>query len=391
MPKAAAAPLPAWGKPKNNVKIGLVGLPNVGKSSTFNLLGELQVAAENYPFCTIEPSKTSVGVPDVRFTNLCEFWKPKSEVQAVLNVTDIAGLVKGASEGKGLGNEFLSNISQVDAIFHVCRAFLDKQIEHVEGEVDPTRDFAIITGELMAKDLEMITNKLEARRKETRSKCSKEEKFEIEVYAKARSVLDPEDDTYTKEAQEIRKFTWSAQEILILNPLNFLTTKPVVYLINISEKNFLKQQNKWFKAIKTWLKENSPTDALIPYSVKFEEKIKDMEPAARKEYLDECKVQSMLPKIIKTGYKALGLINFFTCGADEVRAWTVRKGSLAPQAAGVIHTDFEKNFVKAKVYNYDAFKEHGSEADVKKAGKYGEKGKTYEVADGDIMFFLCGK
>jgi len=346
------------------------------------------VAAENYPFCTIDPSKTSVPVPDARFTYLVEHWKPKSEVQAVLNVTDIAGLVKGASEGKGLGNEFLSNISATDAIFHVCRAFTDKEIEHVEGDVDPTRDFEIITGELMAKDLQNLKNTLETKKKATRSKITKEETYEQSVIEKAIALLDPEEE---KEPIEIRKHPWAAKEILVLNPLNLLTTKPVVYLVNISEKNFLSQKNKWFKAIKAWLKENSPTDKLIPFSVRFEENIKNMSEEERTAFCTEHKVKSMLPTIIKTGYKALGLINFFTCGSDEVRAWTIRAGSLAPQAAGTIHTDFEKKFVKAKVYNFADFKEHGSEAGVKAAGKYGIKGKGYEVQDGDIMTIEHGK
>lgn len=367
------------GRPTNNVQIGLVGLPNVGKSTLFNLFGGLQVAAENYPFCTIDPSKTSVVVPDPRFTNLCEAWKPKSEVPAVLQVTDIAGLVKGAAEGKGLGNAFLSNIQSVDAIYHVSRAFIDKNIEHVEGDVNPTRDFEIIRGELIAKDLEWAEKAVDRQAKAMRSKATKEQKEEMATLEKVVALL--------KENKEVRHGEWGNKDIDVLNGLNMLTAKPVVFLVNITTKNFVNQQNKWFKDIKEWVTKNSPGDPVIPYSATFEQKYAEFETAEEKQkFVEESKVPSMMPRIIQSGVKALKLVNFFTTGEDEVRSWSVRMNTKAPQAAAVIHTDFEKHFICAMVYNYEQFKEcDSSEKNVKEKGYYREQGKQYVVQDGDIM------
>lgn len=369
---------PLLGRPSNNVQIGLVGLPNVGKSTLFNLFGGLQVAAENFPFCTIDPSKTSVAVPDDRFTHLCKEWKPKSEVPAVLHVTDIAGLVKGAAEGKGLGNAFLSNIQSVDAIYHVARAFLDKNIEHVEGDVNPTRDFEIIRGELIAKDTEWVASAVDRQQKAMRAKATKEQKEQMATLEKAQTML--------AEGKEIRHGDWNGKDIDVLNGLNLLTAKPVVFLVNITKNNFLKQQNKFFKPIKEWVAANSPGDPVIPYSATFEQAYAECEtPEAKQKFADESKVPSMMPRIIQSGYKALKLINFFTTGEDEVRAWSIRQNTKAPQAAATIHTDFEKFFICAMVYNYSLFKEHGSEKEVKDKGGYREQGKGYVVQDGDIM------
>lgn len=377
--KEAEAPKILLGRPSNNVQIGLVGLPNVGKSTLFNLFGGLQVPAENFPFCTIEPAKTTVAVPDPRFTHLCEAWKPKSQVPAVLHVTDIAGLVKGAAEGKGLGNAFLSNIQSVDAIYHVTRAFEDKTIEHVEGDVNPTRDFEIIRGELIQKDAEWVGKALERLQKAMRAKATKEQKVEEETLLKAQEML--------KEGKEIRHGDWKAGDVDTINGLNLLTAKSVVYLVNISTKSFTTQQNKFFKAIKDWVAANSPGDPVIPYSATFEQKLQECkDEESRKKFLEEAKVPSMMDKIIVAGFKALNLVNFFTTGEDEVRAWTIRAQTPAPRAASVIHTDFEKNFICALVYNYTHFKECGAdEKKVKEAGHYREQGKTYIVQDGDIM------
>lgn len=366
------------GRPSNNVQIGLVGLPNVGKSTLFNLFGGLQVAAENFPFCTIEPSKTTVAVPDARFNHLVESWKPKSEVPAVLHVTDIAGLVKGAAEGKGLGNAFLSNIQSVDAVYHVTRAFEDKNIEHVEGDVNPTRDFEIIRGELIQKDTEWVGKALERQQKAMRAKATKEQKAEEETLLKVQTLLG--------EGKEVRHGDWKNTDIDTINGLNLLTAKPAVYLVNISTSNFTKQQNKWFKTIKEWVAANSPGDPVIPYSATFEQKLQEFKSdEEKKKFLDESKVPSMMDKIIVSGFKALNLVNFFTTGEDEVRAWTIRKNTPAPKAAATIHTDFEKHFICAMVYNYTHFKECGDEKKVKEAGHYREQGKTYIVNDGDIM------
>lgn len=377
--KGDEAPKVHLGRPTNNVKIGVVGMPNVGKSSFFNLLGGLQVPAENFPFCTIDPAQTQVAVPDDRFTHLCAEFKPQKEIPAVLTVTDIAGLVKGAAEGAGLGNAFLSNIQACDAIYHVCRAFKDKDIEHVEGNVDPVRDLEIIHNELVAKDVEWLTNKRDDLSKKIRNKADKEIQFQVDVLNKALAML--------AEKKDVRSGEWNGKEIEVLVPLPLLTSKPVVFMVNLTSKGFCTQKSKWFKGIKEWVDTHAKGDPIIPYSIKFEQEYaecKDEE--AKQAFLKEKKVPSMMPKIIKSGYKALGLMNFFTVGADEVRAWTLREGKTAPQAAGVIHGDFEKCFIRAEVYNYDAFKEHGSEKAVKDAGKIREKGKDYIVQDGDIMF-----
>lgn len=367
------------GRPTNSVKIGLVGMPNVGKSSLFNLFGGLQVAAENYPFCTIDPSNTQVAVPDKRFKHLCADFKPAKEIPAVLTVTDIAGLVKGAAEGKGLGNAFLANIQAVDAIFHLTRAFVDKDIEHVEGNVDPVRDFQIIRGELVAKDKEWMTNYLDALKKKCRAKSSKEQKEEIEL---CDIIL-----AHLTAGKEVRMYSWNNKQIELINTYTFLTSKPVVYLVNISKMNMEKSQNKWFKDIKEWVAKESPGDPVIPFSAKFEQHIRELPAEEKKTYLEETKLNSMLPKIIKSGYQALHLINFFTVGADEVRAWSIRKGTKAPGAAGTIHGDFEKHFICADTYNYADYKVAGSEKGVKDAGKMRTQGKEYEFVDGDITFF----
>lgn len=367
------------GRPGNNVKIGIVGLPNVGKSSMFNLLSGLNVPAENFPFCTIDPSDAMVPVPDQRFDKLCKIFKPKKEIPAVLGVTDIAGLVKGAAEGKGLGNAFLSNIQAVDAIFHVTRAFADKEIEHVEGSVEPTRDFEIIRGELIAKDLDWVKTAKIGVDKTLRAKATKEALGDVATLEKAIEMLEA--------GKEIRSGDWKTKDIQLLNKLQLLTAKPVVYLVNISENNFCTQKNKWLKGVQDWVKKESPGDVMIPFSVTFEAKLLDMEPEARAEFLKEKKVPSMINRIIKAGYKALRFVNFFTVGPDEVRSWSLRANSKAPQAGGVIHGDFEKGFIKAEVYACEDLFELGTEADVAKAGKRRTQGKEYVFQDGDIAFF----
>jgi obg-like ATPase 1 len=384
MPPKAETKEPAklvLGRPGNSVKMGIVGMPNVGKSSLFNLLSGLQVPAENYPFCTIDPSTATVPVPDPRYDHLKEVWKPKSKISAVLTITDIAGLVKGASEGKGLGNAFLSHIAAVDGIYHVTRAFEDKEIEHVEGDVNPVRDFEIIKGELVKKDLEKMQLQVQTLEKKLITKAPGI-KDDLESAKKALAWLE--------EGKEIRHGQWNNKDVIYLNTQLLLTAKPVVFLVNISEKNFIDQKSKFLKNIKDWVTKNSPESPIIPFSVAFEQKLKEKEGKdadEAKKWLTECKVPSMLNKIITKGYESLNLIHFFTCGADEVRCWTIQNGCKAPEAAGTIHTDFETGFICAEIYNYEDFKALGSESAVKSAGKSRTMGKEYLMKDGDICFF----
>ncbi|KAK1932771.1 GTP-binding protein YchF domain containing protein [Babesia divergens] len=369
------------GRPKNNLKMGLVGLPNVGKSSTFNLLSKQMVPAENFPFCTINPHEAVINVPDERFKHLCKVFQPKKEIAACLSIFDIAGLVRGAHKGEGLGNAFLSHIDAVDGIYHVVRAFEDDEIVHTDGEVNPVNDLETINQELVLKDLDKCTKALaDIEKVYQRNQSIKAKKEEFEVMTKVKEVLE--------KSQWISHATWKSSEIPILNEYNFLTAKPVVYLVNLSEKDFLRQKNKWLAKIAKWVADNNP-GPIVPYSAQFEQTLEAFDTdEARAEYLkDKNGASSKIDKIISTGYSCLNLIHYFTCGPDEVRCWTIRNGTKAPQAAGVIHTDFERGFICAETYNYSDILEFGSENEVKANGKYLQKGKDYIVQDGDILFF----
>jgi len=381
-PKKAEVPVerPLIGRVGTNLKVGIVGLPNVGKSTFFNVLTKSQAQAENFPFCTIDPNESRVPVPDARFDYLSQFHKPSSKVPAFLNVTDIAGLVKGAAEGQGLGNAFLSHIKACDALFHLTRAFDDDDVTHVEGDVNPVRDLQIILDELRLKDLEYLEGA--------------EKKLEQLAVRGNDKKLKPEYDTIIKvkqllqeEEKHVRFCDWDAKEIEVLNKHLFITSKPMIYLVNLSEKDYIRKKNKWLIKIKEWIDANDPGAICIPFSGVFESKVFDMEEEAKQAYFEENKTTSALEKIILQGYKALQLQYYFTAGPDEVKAWTIQKGTKAPQAAGKIHTDFEKGFVCAEVMKFDDFKEEGSEAATKAAGKYHQRGRTYVVEDGDIIFF----
>lgn len=368
------------GRMGTNLKCGIVGLPNVGKSTFFNVLTKSSIAAaENFPFCTIDPNESRVPVPDERFDWLCEHHKPASKVPAFLNVTDIAGLVKGASEGQGLGNAFLSHIKACDAMFHLCRTFEDPDITHVEGEVDPVRDLDIINEELRLKDAEQF----EKVYKEVESKYQRGEKAlkaDVESLQKVKKVL-------IDEKKHIRFGEWNAFDIEVLNKHLFITSKPMLYLVNLSEKDFIRKKNKWLPKIKEYVDKNDSGALVIPFSGVFESKLMELDEEGKKAYLEETKCTSVLDKIIVQGYKALQLQYFFTAGPDEVKAWTILKGTKAPQAAGRIHTDFEKGFIMAEVMKFDEYKREGSEVAVKAAGGYRQQGKNYTVDDGDIIFF----
>lgn len=308
-----------------------------------------------------------------------EAYKPAKNFRAVLDVWDIAGLVKGAHEGKGLGNEFLSNIASVDAIFHLVRAFKDKKIDHVEGDVNPIRDMEIIRAELIAKDLAMMSTKFENMDKAAKRSNDKKVKDELVVVERIFQGL--------KENKEIQFIQWSPREIEYLRSYNLFTAKPVVFLVNVGLKDWLKGSNKWIAEIQEWVKGNYPGSPVIPFSATFEKMVIDMKEEERNKYLEENKTKSAINRIITNGYDALSLIHYFTAGEDEVKCWTIRAGTKAPQAAGVIHTDFETGFICAEVMSYKDWKKCGGEQGCKATGKYRQHGKDYVVQDGDIMFF----
>ena len=337
-------------------------------------------------FCTIDPSEARVEVPDPHFKELIEVHKPKSEVPAFLNVFDIAGLVKGAAEGAGLGNAFLSHISATDAIFHVCRVFEETidgdEAVHVEGDVNPIRDLEIIAEELRLKDIAYVETFRGPLAKEvSRDGKAKEKKDKLEAVNKIYDWL-------TVEKKDIRFGTWSPKEVDAINELNLLTAKPAIFLVNMSKNDFLRKKNKWLVKLKTWLDENRPGEKFIPYSAAMEQELFDLDEDGKRKWEEEHKSSSQMGKIILAGYHALQLLHFYTAGPDEVRCWTIREGWTAPKAAGTIHTDFERGFIKAEVYNFSDWKENDkSEAKVKEAGKYRQEGKNYQVQDGDIIFF----
>lgn len=378
--EVAPEPKPLIGRVGTSLKIGIVGLPNVGKSTFFNILTKSEAPAENFPFCTIDPNESRVPVPDERFDYLCEFYKPASKVPAYLNVVDIAGLVKGAHEGQGLGNAFLSHIRSVDAIFHLCRIFESEEVTHVEGDVNPVRDIEIINEELRLKDEEYVKATIDKMERTVLRGGDKKAKPEYDILCKIKTHL-------VDQQKHVRFGDWNANDIEVLNKHLMITSKPVIYLVNMSEKDYIRKKNKWLPKLKEWIDANDPGASMIPFSGAYEAKIAEMDADARKAFVEENKANSAFEKIIVQGYKALQLMYFFTAGHDEVKAWSIQKGTKAPQAAGRIHTDFEKGFIMAEVFKFNDLKEEGSEAAVKAAGKYRQQGKAYIVEDGDIILF----
>jgi obg-like ATPase 1 len=319
-----------------------------------------------------------VNVPDERFDWLCQLYKPKSEVPAYLEITDIAGLIRGAHAGDGLGNAFLSHIRAVDGIFHVLRAFEDSEITHVDDTVDPVRDLETISEELRLKDIDFMNKKIEDLEKSMKRSNDKQLKIEHELCERVIKHL--------QDGKDVRLGDWKAADIEILNTFQLLTAKPVVYLVNMSEKDFQRKKNKFLPKIHAWVQEHGG-ETILPFSCAFEQKLVDMPEDEAAKYCAENQLTSMIPKIIKTGFAAIHLIYFFTAGPDEVKCWQIRRQTKAPQAAGAIHTDFERGFICAEVMKFDDLKELGSEPAVKAAGKYKQEGKTYVVQDGDIIFF----
>ena len=359
-------------------------MPNVGKSTLYNALTNCAIPAENFPFCTIEPNSTRVNVPDARFDWLVEQNKPKSVVAPYLEIVDIAGLVKGASTGAGLGNSFLSHIKAVDGIAHVMRCFEDADVIHVEDRVDPVDDIEIITSELRAKDLEFMSALKEKTEKEVtraaNAMAAKEQKQELETICK---VVD-----WLESGKEVRHGMeqWTSNDVMYLNKYQLLTAKPVIYLVNLSRKDFERKKNKFLVKIHEWVQAHGG-GTIIPFSAEVESELQHVAEEDKAQWCKDQGVQTMLPKIITTAFSTVHLIYFFTAGPDEVKAWCIRKGYKAPQAAGAIHTDFERCFICAEVMAFDDLKELGSEQAVKTAGKYRQEGKTYTVQDADVIFF----
>ena len=357
---------------------GIVGLPNVGKSTLFNAITNQKILAENYPFATIEPNVGIVTVPEKRMDKLKEMYNPKRFVPTAYEFTDIAGLVKGASKGEGLGNKFLSHIREVDAIVEVVRCFDDGKIIHVEGNIDPIRDIETINLELAIADLEVINNRLERVSKKARTTKNKDDILETEVLEKCKKSLE--------ENKPIRLLNLSDEEKKVIKSYSFLTEKPIIYLANIKEEDIGNPDNKYVQEVKEYAKEENAK--VISLCAKVEEELSELDESDKKEMLEALGIKSSgLDQLITATYDILGLSTYFTVGPDEVRAWTFKKGMNAKQCAGIIHTDFEKGFIRAEVISYDDLIKYGDELKVKEAGRARLEGKDYLMQDGDICHF----
>ncbi|MES2799859.1 MAG: redox-regulated ATPase YchF [Bacteroidota bacterium] len=359
------------------LKCGIVGLPNVGKSTLFNCLSNAKAQSANFPFCTIEPNIGTISVPDPRLEKLESIVKPQNVVPTTMEIVDIAGLVKGASKGEGLGNQFLANIRETDAIIHVLRCFDDGNIIHVDGRVDPVSDKEIIDIELQLKDLETIEKKLQSIGRMLKS-GDKDLVKENEVGLKIKEALE--------QGKSVRALDFDEKELEFVKGFQLITSKPVMYLCNVDE-NSVKSGNKYVDAVRDAVKDENAEVLVI--GAKIEADITELETyEERQMFLEELGLEEPgVNRLIRSAYDLLNLETYFTAGVKEVRAWTITKGMRAPQAAAVIHTDFEKGFIRAEVMKYNDFVTLGSEAAVKDAGKFKVEGKEYVVEDGDLMHF----
>ncbi len=357
---------------------GIVGLPNVGKSTLFNAITSSKALAANYPFATIDPNVGIVEVPDERLKKLTELVEPKKTVPTSFEFTDIAGIVKGASKGEGLGNKFLSHIREVDAICQVVRCFEDENITHVSGNIDPLSDIEVINLELILADLESCEKRIGRVEKQAKQK-DKEAQLEYEVLKKIVEVL--------KEEKPARVLELDKDELKIAKNMHLLTLKPMLYVANVSEEELSDvENNKYVKEVKNFA--NKEGSEVIVICAKIEEEMASLEPEDKIMFLEELGIdESGLDKLIKASYNLLGLATYFTAGVQEVRAWTFKKGMLAPECAGIIHSDFERGFIRAETVSYDDLVKYGSMQKSKEAGKVRLEGKEYEVKDGDIMLF----
>ncbi len=361
-----------------SLKAGIVGLPNVGKSTLFNAITKKNILAANYPFATIEPNVGVVTVPDERLDVLNEMYHPERLVPTTFEFTDIAGLVKGASSGEGLGNKFLSHIREVDAIVEVVRCFEDAEITHVEGKIDPIRDIEIINVELILADLEIIQNRINKIGKKADMAKDKETILEVNTLKKCEKAL--------TENVALRNIDFEEEELEVIKNFNLITLKPIIYATNVSEETAIAGENEYTKLVQDYAqKEGSET---IIMCAKVESELSELDEEEKKAFLQDIGIASSgLDKLIQATYKLLGLETFFTSGTDEVRAWTFKKGMKAPECAGIIHTDFQKGFIKAEVMSYQDLAELKSEKAVKEAGKLRLEGKEYLMQDGDICYF----
>ncbi len=361
-----------------SLKAGIVGLPNVGKSTLFNAITKKNIVAANYPFATIEPNVGVVIVPDKRMDYLVNLYEPKSIVPTSYEFIDIAGLVKGASSGEGLGNKFLSHIREVDAIVHVVRCFDNPEIIHVSGKTDPISDIEIINTELILSDLEIVQNRLDKIEKKAQATKDKAALLEVALLRRLKDSLE--------KNICVRKLEFSTDEQNILSGYNLITNKKVIYAANVSDDDIAVGDNNYTKLVKDYAEKEG--SSVVVMCAKMEEELSTFSDEEKLEYLNDLGVKnSGLDKLIYATYDLLGLATFFTCGKDEVRAWTFKKGMLAPKCAGIIHSDFERGFIKAEIMSFDDLEIFGNELKVKEAGKLRLEGKDYVMQDGDICYF----